>query len=187
DLTRHEATSVPELSLDTLPGLQLSFLTSDTVTRADIVNLLDHRHTVPVRGENIDIGVDIVSARRIKSTTFKARRYTQQETEPGAEQKDSGGWGYALQFIGGRANETDSRIFESEPAYIAGRNTTALSGAHAGEVEENDLEEKVGYHYYAMDVDVVIDGPDGTLTMRVPNGLYAMLPERDGAYLEQHA
>jgi len=187
DLTRHQATSVPELSLDTLPGLQLSYLTSDTVTRADIVNLLDHRHKVPVRGKNVDIGVDIVSARRIKSTTFKARRYTQQETEPGAEQKESGGWGYALQFIGGRANETDSRIFESEPAYVAGRNTTTLSGAHAGEVEENDLEEKVGYHYYAMDVDVVIDGPEGTLTMRVPNGLYAMLPERDGAYLEQHA
>jgi hypothetical protein len=187
DLSRHQATSVPELSLDTLPGLQLSYLTSDAVTRADIVNLLDHRHKVPVRGKNVDIGVDIVRARRIKSTTFKARRYTQQETEPGGAQKETGGWGYALQFIGGRANETDSRIFESEPAYKAGRNTTALSGAHAGEVEENDLEERVGYHYYAMDIDVVIDGPHGTLTMRVPNGLYAMLPERDGAYLEQHA
>jgi hypothetical protein len=187
DLSRHEATSVPELSLDTLPGLQLSYLTSDTVTRADIVKLLDHQHTVPVRGKNVHIGVDIVNAKRVNSTTFKARRYGQQETEPGGEQKSSGGWGYALQFIGGRSNDTDSRIFESEPAYKGGQMTTALSGAHAGEIDENDREEKVGYYYYAMDVDVLIDGPNGTLKLRVPDGLYAMMPERDGAYLEQHA
>jgi hypothetical protein len=187
DLTQHQATSVPGLGLDTLPGMQLAYLTSDTVTRADIVNLLDHNHQVPVRGKNVNIGLDIVSATRIQSTVFKARRYTQAETEPGAEEKRSGGFGYAFQFIGGRAIDDDVRIFESEPAYTGGRNKSTAAGAHAGEIDESDKEERVGYRYYAMDVDLVIDGPNGALRIRVPNGLYAMMPERDGVFMEQNA
>ena len=184
-LDQHQAADVPELGLDTLPGLQLSYFTGDTATRADIVNLLEHRHRIELRGKPVTIGVDILSATRVQSTTFKARRYAQEETAPANEERSGGGLGYAVQFIAGRSDEPGTRIFEAEPTYKAGSATKHAFGAEAGEIEENDKEERVGYRYYAMEVRVRIDGPQGRVTVEVPNGLYAMMPERDAIFVER--
>lgn len=179
--------SVPEFGLDTLPGLQLAYLTNDSVTRADIVNLLQHSRRIPVRGKEVTVGVDVVNATRIDDAVFKARRYTQLESASGGVERSGGGFGAKVEFVAGDELDDGNRFFGGEPAYREGRNLESSFGGGAGEVDESDKEQKVGYRYYSMDVDVVIDGPYGAVRMRVPNGLYAMMPAHDGDFLEQNA
>jgi hypothetical protein len=189
ELADGEAGHVPELGLDTLAGIQMSYLTGDTVSRADIVSLLDHTHQIRVRDKPVNIGVDIVRATRIQTApVFKARRYKQAQTEPGQEHSSGGGFGYSIEFAGGRTLDGGSHVIDGGASFMLSNVSESISvGEGAGEVHEHDKEVRVGYRYYAIDVNLVIDGPQGALTLRVPYGLYAMLPEHDAAFVEQHA
>ncbi|MER5794215.1 lonely Cys domain-containing protein [Streptomyces sp. NPDC001980] len=169
---------VSGLNFTTRAGLRYQHYTSGNMLRPHIKELLNQTYEVPVGAEKAVVGLEVDGAEILgppEGTLIKQRTYTQTDEEPKHEVEKESGWQFTLgPEMGGSLG--DHKMFDRLPITIKNwmngrKRTTAV-----GDTDERNKEGQRHYRLYRFDVTAVVEGPHGTVRVKVPNGLFGMLP-----------
>ncbi|MER6273800.1 lonely Cys domain-containing protein [Streptomyces sp900105755] len=169
---------VSGLNFTTRAGLRYQHYTSGNMLRPHLRELLNQTYKVPVGDEKAVVGLELDGAEILgppEGTLIKQRTYTQTDEEPRHEVEKESGWQFTLgPEMGGSLG--DHKMFDRLPITIRNwmngrKRTTAI-----GDTDERNKEGQRNYRLYRFDVTAVVKGPHGTVRVKVPNGLFGMLP-----------
>ncbi|MFF3561805.1 lonely Cys domain-containing protein [Streptomyces sp. NPDC002574] len=169
---------VSGLNFTTRAGLRYNHYTSGNMLRPHIKELLKQTYEVPVGDKKAVVGLELDRAEILgppEGTLVKQRTYTQTDEEPKHEVEKESGWQFALgPEMGGSLG--DHKMFDRLPITIKNwmdgrKRTTAV-----GDTDERNKEGQRHYRLYRFDVTAIIKGPHGTVRVKVPDGLFGMLP-----------
>ncbi|MFJ6392368.1 hypothetical protein ACIQJT_32710 [Streptomyces sp. NPDC091972] len=173
--------AVPEiagLDLTTTAGVHYRHRTTGTVMRPRIRELLTHSYAVPLGDQSAIVGLELDGAEILgppEGVLLKQRRYHQADVEPTHETHRDSGWRIAAgPDAGGPVN--DQQMLESLPVDMKNWDDSESRSAALGDTDERNAEGKRSYRAYRFDVTAVVNGPHGTVRIKVPGGLYGALP-----------
>ncbi|MFE7987940.1 lonely Cys domain-containing protein [Streptomyces shenzhenensis] len=173
--------TVPEiagLDLTTTAGVHYRHRTTGTVMRPRIRELLKHAYWVPLGDQSAIVGLELDGAEILgppEGVLLKQRRYHQADEEPTHETHRDSGWRIAAgPDAGGPVN--DQKMLERLPIDVKNWEDSESRSAALGDTDERNAEGKRPYRAYRFDVTAVVNGPHGTVRIKVPGGLYGALP-----------
>ncbi|MEU1299248.1 hypothetical protein [Streptomyces shenzhenensis] len=173
--------TVPEtagLDLTTTAGVHYRHRTTGTVMRPRIRELLRHAYGVPLGDRSAIVGLELDGAEILgppEGVLLKQRRYHQADEEPTHETHRDSGWRIAAgPDAGGPVN--DQKMLERLPVDLKNWEDSESRSAALGDTDERNAEGKRPYRAYRFDVTAVVNGPHGTVRIKVPGGLYGALP-----------
>ncbi|MGW4734918.1 hypothetical protein ACWEQC_38155 [Streptomyces shenzhenensis] len=173
--------TVPEiagLDLTTTAGVHYRHRTTGTVMRPRIRELLNHAYGVPLGDQSAIVGLELDDAEILgppEGVLLKQRRYHQADEEPTHETHRDSGWRIAAgPDAGGPVN--DQKMLERLPVDLKNWEDSESRSAALGDTDERNAEGKRPYRAYRFDVTAVVNGPHGTVRIKVPGGLYGALP-----------
>ena len=178
DLDAPDAWRVPGVDSTTVDGLRYTHFTSENLLRVNLSQLLNHTYELRLYGRTVTVGLEVTATEPLSSedgVRFKARHYTQEEDTSAHTAQRSRGWFVDIGPEGGMELANGPTIIQRAPFSLAVERSEDRSG-EAAETEERNRESTRPYRYYKADVDLVITGPRGRLRVRVPDGLYFMVP-----------
>ncbi|MFJ8794200.1 hypothetical protein [Streptomyces sp. NPDC102462] len=173
--------TVPEiagLDLTTTAGVHYRHRTTGTVMRPRIRELLKHAYWVPLGDRSAIVGLELDGAEILgppEGVLLKQRRYHQADEEPMHETHRDSGWRIAVgPEAGGPVN--DEKMLERLAVDVKNWEDSESRSAALGDTDERNAEGKRPYRAYRFDVTAVVNGPHGTVRIKVPGGLYGALP-----------
>lgn len=180
DLTREDVWRVRGGDFMTLAGVRYDHDTSSGMLRPRIQQLLGHDYQLHVGDRPVTVGFRLVRARPIgpvDGTSFKLRRYRQEETEPLTEGTVDSGWTIGA---GPQGERQWADFDEFDRANLEARSERVVRVmSAAGATEETNDQRVRNYRVYWFDVTVVVQpvgDPRRALHVLVPRGLLGMLP-----------
>ncbi|MEV1082696.1 hypothetical protein AB0I98_31460 [Streptomyces sp. NPDC050211] len=173
--------TAPEISgLDrtTTAGVRYHHRTSANVMRPRIRELLKQTYGVPLGDRSAMVGLELDGAEILgppEGVLLKQRRYHQADEEPTHENHQDSGWRIAVgPDAGGPVG--DQKMLERLLVDVKNWENSESRSAALGDTDERNAEGKRPYRAYRFDVTAVVDGPHGTVRIKVPGGLYGALP-----------
>ncbi|MCT9084362.1 lonely Cys domain-containing protein [Streptomyces fulvoviolaceus] len=177
-LDRTAPPHVSGLHFTTRAGLRYDHFTGANMLRPNIEDLLKHTYEVQVGNEKVLVGLDLDSAEILGppvGTVIKQRRYAQQDEEPKHESERAKGWNVSFgPELGGEVGH--DTLINRTPVTVKSWVDGDKRSSAMGDTDERNKEGQRPYRNYRFDVSVVVKGPYGTVRMKVPGGLYGMLP-----------
>ncbi|MFJ6573538.1 hypothetical protein ACIQNU_39650 [Streptomyces sp. NPDC091292] len=172
------APQVSGLYFTTRAGLRYDHYTGANMLRPNIRSLLRHEYEVPVGDHRVLVGFDLDSAEILgppEGTSFKQRTYVQEDEEPKHETERSRGWKFVLgPEVGGESGQDN--LIGRAPVVIKEWLDGRSRSSALGDTDERNREGRRSYRHYRFDITAVVNGPYGTVRLKVPGGLYGMLP-----------
>ncbi|MEU2773563.1 hypothetical protein ABZ646_11640 [Streptomyces sp. NPDC007162] len=178
ELDMNAPPTIGGLNFTTRAGLRYSHFTSGNMLRTHVTDLLRHTYQVPVGSHQVTVGIELDSAEilgPVAGTPLKQRTYEQHNEEPKSERERQSGWDISLgPEMGGSIGE--HQMFDRLPVTIKNWLNSRKRSAFMGDTEERNKEAVRPYRQYRFGVTAVINGPHGTIRVKVPGGLYGALP-----------
>ncbi|MGP4012017.1 hypothetical protein [Streptomyces sp. 4N124] len=171
----------PEISgLDrtTTAGVRYHHRTSANVMRPRIRELLKQTYGVPLGDRSAMVGLELDGAEILgppEGVLLKQRRYHQADEEPTHENHRDSGWRIAAGPDAGGPVD-DQKMLERLLVDVKNWENSESRSAALGDTDERNAEGKRPYRAYRFDVTAVVNGPHGTVRIKVPGGLYGALP-----------
>ncbi|MFK4222298.1 hypothetical protein [Streptomyces sp. NPDC019890] len=190
DLQAAKAWEVEGVDFTTTAGPKYAHFTGTGMLKANIAPLLGHTYDVPVNGQNVRVGFRLDHARVVgppRGAVYDAARISKKDPSTAHSEARSSGWsaGAGPRTVGDGAGPTT--LYGSAAA--SGGVTQSSGYAYRdGSNDENPRTGKVkrSHRYYQFDLTVVFEGPQRTLEVKAPRGLFAMLPlGEDGKLLDR--
>ncbi|MFI8088595.1 lonely Cys domain-containing protein, partial [Streptomyces sp. NPDC086080] len=159
-------------------GVRYAHYAAAAMMRPRVKELLEHKYKLPMGDWDGLVGLRVDSADILgppDGTLVKQRRYRQTDEEP--EHKVERGKGLRFAFGPEGGGHTDDRAFlETLPADILQWMDSEGRSSSTADTDERNAEGKRKYRIYRFGVTAIVDGPFGSVRIRVPAGLFGMLP-----------
>ncbi|MGW4103396.1 lonely Cys domain-containing protein [Streptomyces sp. NPDC004976] len=163
---------------NSVAGVVYAHYAGSAMMRPRVKDLLQHTYKLPIGDRHALVGLELDGADilgPVDGTLVKQRRYRQRDDAPEHETEEGSGWSFIFGPEAG-GHVADDRLFGRLPFEIKSWMDGQSRSSELGDTDERNAEGKRPYRVYRFEVTAVVHGPFGTVRIKVPGGLYGMLP-----------
>jgi hypothetical protein len=200
DLSTPGVWQVPGLDFTTMDGLQYAHSTQEVLLRLNLRSLLRNQYQLTLYGRTVTVGLEVVQTEPITpedGAKMMSRHFAQDVHATHDVLKRTRGWKAAVSPLGGadiagggpgtdttpvssrpsgRGGDPEGEILISDLALEHARERSEERSQTAQDISERNRTGVRPHRYYKADVELLLTGPSRRLRVRVPDGLYFMVP-----------